>query len=99
MSKSWLTKYGDRHASWCECVFAVKPGDIIIWIAGCNAGNRGSERRRIHLEFRVDPEAEVTETPNLGYGSYDPTLRGRLALVRDILADQARQHREALEEL
>lgn len=96
ISKQWLTPYGDRHASWCEAVFQVPEGAFIEWDAGANSGSRGQHRRRQHLILRVDSSAPVWESENLGYPCR-ASLRGRLRVVRDLVAERKAKH-EALKE-
>lgn len=92
ISKDFLTKYGDKHAMWVECIFSVEPGDTITWEAGANAGSRGSERTRQNLTLVADPDAEVYETENIGYPASNAALRGRLRLAGDANREQAANH-------
>lgn len=84
--KNWLTKFGDKHASWCECYFEVEPGDRIAWEAGTNSGNRGADRTRIHQVFIADEALEVIELTPLGYPASNAKLAGRIRLEADLLA-------------
>ncbi len=92
ISKEFLTKYGDKHAMWVECIFKVEPGDTITWEAGANAGNRGSERTRQNLTLIVDPDAEIYQTEDIGYPASTASLRGRLRLESDADREQAENH-------
>jgi hypothetical protein len=95
ISHKFLTTYGDRHAMWVDCVFAVAAGAVLRWKAGVNTGNRGAIRRRQDLIFRASPDAEVMETEELGYPAKEAVLRGRLVPSGDMLQDAAETH-EAL---
>lgn len=88
--KSWISKFGDKHSSWCECYFDVKPGDKITWEAGTNSGNRGANRERIHQIFIADDSLEVVELAPLGYPASDAKLFGRLRLEKDLLVKAER---------
>ena len=81
-TKEWLTNFGDKHASWCECSFAVKPGDIVVWEAGSNSGNRGANRERVNRKFVVNPDAKFDESP-LPYPAKNVRLAGSLAPVEE----------------
>lgn len=91
-SKEFLTKYGDKHAMWVECILKVEPGDTITWEAGANAGSRGSEHTRQNLTLIADPDAEVYETKDIGYPASNAKLRGRLRLESDADQEQATNH-------
>jgi len=97
ISKEWLTKFGDKHASWCECIFKVEEGAKVEWQAGANRGSRGSERVRQNLVFIADPAIEPVETESIGYPASEAVLRGRLRLVADE-DKEARRNHEALKE-
>lgn|SRR5262245_40525893 len=83
VSHKFLTPYGDRHAMWVECVFQVKPEDLVRWEAGANYGSRGSQRARQDLSYRVASDAAVIQTPELPYPAQDALLEGRLVLIGD----------------
>jgi len=95
ISKEWLTKFGDKHASWCECIFKVEEGAKVEWQAGANSGSRGSERVRQNLVFVADSSIEPIETEGIGYPASDASLSGRLRLVADEDREAKRNH-EAL---
>jgi len=78
ISKKWLTEYGNKHATWVECVFDVRDGAEIEWEAGSNTGARGANRTRIHQEFIADTHADVLEAQSTGYPDM---LKGRLREV------------------
>jgi len=78
ISKEWQSKFGDKHASWCKCAFAVKDGDLVEFEAGSNTGNRGANRDRTNIALRFDSSAEVAEIP-VAAGK----LTGRLVLIED----------------
>jgi len=80
ISKKWLSEYGDKHASWVECVFDVPNGAHIEWEAGSNTGARGANRTRIHQEFIIDSQADVLEAQSTGYPDM---LKGRLHEVTE----------------
>lgn len=86
-SKNWVSKFGDKHASWCDCFFEVKPGDKIEFVAGTNSGNRGANRDRIHQIFVADESLEVLEIKPLGYPASEAGISGRLRLEKDLIAD------------
>lgn len=98
-SKEFLTEFKDKHASWCECVFVVNPGDTISWEAGTNSGNRGANRERLNLEYEADTNCEVIETPDLGYPAKGAILKGRLRPVADRIQDAADAHEAAKKQL
>jgi len=97
ISKEWLTKFGDKHASWCECIFKVEEGAKVEWQVGANRGSRGSERVRQNLVFVADSSIEPIETEGIGYPASEAVLRGRLRLVADEDKEAKRNH-EALKE-
>lgn len=88
--KNWLSKFGNKHSSWCECYFEVKSGDKITWEAGTNSGNRGADKVRIHQIFVADDSLDVVELSPLGYPASDAKLSGRLQLEKDLLAKAER---------
>ena len=92
ISKEWLTKFGDKHASWCECIFKVEEGAKVEWQAGANRGNRGAERIRQNLVFVADPSVEPIETEGIGYPASEASLQGRLRLVADEDKEAKRNH-------
>jgi len=96
ISKRWISKYGDKHASWCECVFEVNDGDTVSINAGSNTGNRGANRDRQMDEFVFDSTLEPVEVATTGgLGS----VVGRLRLKVDALAEAAKAHHDLAEEL
>jgi hypothetical protein len=95
ISKQWLTKYGDRHASWCECVFEITDDTEIRWQAGANSGSRGRNRTRIDKIFRADSTVAPIQIESPGYPAQSATLRGRLVEVVDAITESAANH-EAL---
>jgi len=98
ISTEWLTKFGDKHASWCECIFRVEEGARVEWQAGANRGSRGSERVRQNLTFIADPSIEPMETEGIGYPASKAILQGRLRLVTD-KHEKAKHNHQALKEI
>jgi hypothetical protein len=96
-SLKWLTKFGDKHARWAECLFEVKEGARIGWQAGANAGSRGRDKTRQDLVYIAAAASESIATESLGYPC-SGQLRGRLQLVSDRLKEQATAH-EALRDV
>jgi hypothetical protein len=96
VSKNWLTKWGDKHARWCECVFEVKDGDRITWEAGANSGSRGSDRKRENLILIADSSADIFQNDGVGY---DATIKGRMRLEKDINKAATDAHAELLNNL
>lgn len=93
-SAEWLTDYGDKHASWSECIFEVQPGDKIEWTAGKNSGNRGMNKVRQNFIFEADPSAPLCRTEDLGYPASNAGLEGRLRLIADKDQKKANRHQE-----
>ena len=93
-TSEWKTKSADQHASWVECSFAVEAGDHVGFEAGHNYGARGAEHDRTNIVLIFDPEAEVRDVEVVA-GS----LRGRLILQTDALADARNSHQAAMEDL
>jgi len=94
VSKEWQTNFGDKHAAWCECVFAVKDGDIVTFEAGSNTGNRGANRDRTNITLRFDSSVEVADIP-VAAGK----LTGRLVEICDKNADETAAHESAKSDL
>lgn len=97
ISKEWLTS--DRHASWAECIFEVPEGAEVVWEAGANHGYRGSERVRQHFVLTADPDAPEWESPALPYPGGAAKLRGRLRLVKDLIAERGEAHQALMREI
>ncbi|MCB0087943.1 MAG: hypothetical protein KDE54_08520 [Caldilineaceae bacterium] len=97
-TKEWITKFGDKHASWCECTFSVVEGDAVAWEAGSNSGPRGREKVRIDLRFTVDSSAQYDESP-LGYPAANARLAGKLLLLEDTKDSAASAHRALVKEV
>lgn len=95
VSEQWLSKYGDKHASWCECVFTVAPGDKVEWEAGTNSGYRGADHARINRVFVADDNAQKIELAPLGYPATSAKLAGTLRLVEDRIEYAESAHEEA----
>lgn len=93
LTKEWLTKMGDKHANWVECVFDVQSGQVVEWDAGTNSGNRGANKARLKLRFLADESAETIETEDLGYPAKGAILKGKLRLVEDENESKAELHR------
>jgi len=94
-SKEWLSNYGDKHASWCECYFDIPDGATLEWESGSNTGNRGANRTRINRTYRTDASAEVVIVDGCGQG----TLEGRLVLVGDKNAEDSERHESMRDQL
>lgn len=99
ISKEWQTKYGDKHASWCECVFTVSDGDEIRWETGANSGSRGSNRTRINQSYTFALDAKVVKIEGPGYPATNAELHGRLVLKSDAIADTATAHKNLVNSL
>lgn len=97
-TKKWVSQFGDKHASWCECTFAAQEGDLLTWEAGSNSGNRGKDQERIHKVYKFDPNVEIVDLAPLPYPAKHAHLMGRLVLVEDKLL-QPSDHDEALKGL
>lgn len=82
-AKEWKTKPGDKHATWCECIFEVNDGTRIEWEAAANQGPNGREKTRINQSFIADSGAPVFSTASPGYPARDAILSGRLRLESD----------------
>ena len=88
-SVEWLTKFGDKHQSWVECLFEVEEGTMLVWEAGSNTGPRGINRRHQMLTLRVEAEAELWKSEDFGYPC---RLTGRLVVVEDHLKQKTATH-------
>ena len=94
-SNEFLTKYGDKHASWCECAITAKDGDVIKIEAGSNTGNRGANRSRTNAEYVFDSNAEVVRIEGGGQGY----IEGRFILKGDAIQSKIDQHQSLRETL
>lgn len=94
LSSDWQTKFGDKHAKWCECVFEVNDGDVIEFKAAHNYGPRACNRDRTDIELRFDLSVDVVDI-----GVVAGSLKGRLVLVSDRLAAAASAHEAAILDL
>lgn len=98
-SSKWLTEYGDKHASWVECVFQVKEGDKLVWDAGSNHGNRGAIRERQKYTLIAREAADVWENETMGGPGRQATLKGRLVMMDNANQNEADRHARLIESL
>ena len=90
LSKNWQSKFGDKHARWCECVFSVKDGDIIEFEAAHNYGPRACNQDRTNITLRFDSNVDVVDVP-VAAGK----LTGRLVIIADQNAADSAAHEAA----
>jgi len=90
ISKDWQTKFGDKHARWCECTFSVKEGDIIEFEAAHNYGPRACNHDRTNITLRFDSSVDVVDVP-VAAGK----LTGRLVIIADQNAAASAAHEAA----
>jgi hypothetical protein len=83
--KTWLTS--DKHAKWVQAEYDLPEGTEIAVVGKGATGARGANRYAFHRIYRLDSQAEVLEE-QIDVGLRTCLLKGRLVLVRDMLAER-----------
>jgi hypothetical protein len=82
---TWLES--DKHSRWVQSEYDLPEGTEIAVIGKGATGARGATRSAFHRIYRLDSQAEVLEV-QIDVGLRICLLKGRLALVQDVLATQ-----------
>lgn len=87
--KAEWDKRNDKHSRWVATEYNL-PDGMEVAVRGKGAtGARGTAKHDFHRVYRVDSAAEVLEQ-EVYVGLRTCVLKGRLVLVRDLLAEKAK---------
>jgi hypothetical protein len=75
------------HEKWVTTQYEIPAGTEIEVIGKGRTGNRGATKHEFHRIYRLDESAEVLDEL-VDVGLRDCTLKGRLVLVRDLIAER-----------
>lgn len=94
VSADWHNVQGGR---WVTTVYELPEGTEIAVIGKGRTGARGVNQHDSHCIYRLDSSADVLET-TIDTGLRDCDMKGRLVLVRDVLASKAASMKESQSE-
>lgn len=90
VSTEWDER-NDKHQKWVTTVYDLPEGTEIEIIGKAFDGN-------VHLIYRLDPAADVIDTQVLGSRLRGCQMKGRLVLVKDVLASKLKSIKESQQE-
>ena len=97
ISTEWFPIQGGKHGRWVVTVFELPEGTEIEVIGRGRTGNRGVDHHDTHRIYRLDESAEVLDE-DIDTGLRDCRIKGRLVLVRDVLASKEAGLKQSQEE-
>ena len=77
----------DKHQRWVTTEYEIPEGTEIAVIGKGATGSRGSDKHAFHRIYRLESHAEILEE-QVDVGLRSCLLKGRLTLVKDVLATQ-----------
>lgn len=83
----WTQIGGGKHGRWVLAEFNLPEGTQIAVIGKGRTGARGADKHEFHRIYRLDSAADVLEQV-VDVGLRGCTLKGRLVLVRDLVAER-----------
>lgn len=87
--KAEWDKRNDKHSRWVTTEYNLPEGMQIAVIGKGATGSRGATKHAFHRIYRVDSQAGVLEE-QIDVGLRSCLLKGRIALIKDMLAEQAK---------
>ena len=84
VSTRWYDS-NNKSKRWVETVFQLPEGTRFEIIGRGRTGARGADKHEFHKVFEVDGSIEVLET-TIDVGLRDTDLKGRVRVVKDVLA-------------
>lgn len=84
VSTRWYDS-NNKSKRWVETVFQLPEGTQFEIIGKGRTGARGADRHEFHKVFMVDANEEALET-TIDVGLRDTDLKGRVRVVKDVLA-------------
>jgi hypothetical protein len=97
VSTDWHMIQGGKHGRWVTTAFELPAGTEVEIIGRGRTGNRGIDKHETHRIYRLDETAEVLDEV-IDTGLRDCQIKGRLVLVRDVLASKADAVKQSQEE-
>lgn len=94
VSAEW---HSDGHSRWVTTVYELPDMTEIEIIGKGRTGARGVNKHDTHRIYRLEPDADVLAT-TIDTGLRDCDMKGRLVLVRDVLASKATSLKESQNE-
>jgi len=94
VSAEWHKRTNEQ---WVTTVYELPEGTEMTLIGRGRTGERGRTKHEFHRIYRLDEGAEVADF-TVAVGLRDCQVKGRLVLVRDLLAEQAKSLKQSQEE-